>query len=79
MTFKTPQEALENIKSLKDGNILKNKTKATINGALVGMIGGAMIGYYKQYNVFLSAMVGAFSGGLISNLLVQPKKDEYEW
>lgn len=79
MTFKTPQEALENIKSLKGGNILQNKTKATINGAFVGMVGGAMIGYYKQYNVFLSAMVGAFSGGLISNLLVQPKKDEYEW
>jgi len=76
----TPQKALENIKSFKNGSILKNKTKATINGAFVGMVGGAMIGYYKKYNVFLSAMVGAFSGGLISNLLVDSKKqDEYDW
>ena len=29
----TPQKALENIKSFKNGSILKNKTKATINGA----------------------------------------------
>lgn len=76
----SPQQAMENIKSLKEKSILKNKTKATIHGAFVGMVGGAMVGYYKQYNVFLSAMIGAFSGGLISNLLVEPKKqDEYEW
>lgn len=79
MAVISPQKAMENIKSLKEKSILKNKTKATINGAFVGMVGGAMIGYYKKYNVFLSAMIGAFSGGLISNLLVEPKKDEYEW
>lgn len=76
----SPKQAMENIKSLKEKSILKNKTKATIHGAFVGMVGGAMIGYYKQYNVFLSAMIGAFSGGLISNLLVEKKKpEEYDW
>jgi uncharacterized protein YcfJ len=71
-----PKTALDNIKNLKSPDLLKNKTKATINGAFIGMVGGAMIGYYKGYNVFLSAMVGAFSGGLISNLIVSPKKSE---
>ena len=68
---------LEKVKSLKsnsDSMALK-KTKGTINGALIGMAGGLLLGYTRKYNLVTSAFLGAVLGGIVSQVLL-PKTEE---
>jgi hypothetical protein len=51
------------------------KTKGTVTGAFIGMAGGLLIGYSRQYNLVSSAFVGAILGGMVSHLLL-PKIDD---
>jgi hypothetical protein len=71
------KELLDKMKTLKsnsDSMALK-KTKGTITGAFIGMAGGLLVGFSRNYNLVSSAFVGAIVGGLISNLLL-PKTDD---
>jgi hypothetical protein len=71
------KEILDKVKDLKsksDSMALK-KTKGTISGALIGMGGGLLIGYTRQYNLITSAFLGALLGGIVSQILL-PKIDE---
>jgi proteasome assembly chaperone (PAC2) family protein len=71
------KELLDKMKSLKsnsDSMALK-KTKGTITGAMIGLAGGLLVGFSRNYNLVSSAFVGAIVGGLVSNLLL-PKTDD---
>jgi drug/metabolite transporter (DMT)-like permease len=51
------------------------RRKGTINGALIGMAGGLLVGLTRNYNLISSAVVGALLGGLIATVIL-PKNDE---
>jgi hypothetical protein len=71
------KEILDKLKDLKStSNSLEMKRrKGTINGALMGMAGGLLIGLTKNYNLISSAVVGALLGGLVATVIL-PKNDE---
>lgn len=71
------KEILDKVKDLKsksDSMALK-KTKGTVTGAFIGMAGGLLIGFTRNYNLISSAFVGALLGGVVSQLLL-PKTDD---
>lgn len=71
------KELLDKMKTLKsnsDSMALK-KTKGTITGAFIGMAGGLLVGFSRNYNLVSSAFVGALIGGLVSNLLLPKTED----
>ena len=67
-------DKLKNIKSSSDTFEMK-RTKGTINGALIGVAGGLLIGYTRNYSLLSSAIVGALVGGIFTNLIL-PKNDD---
>jgi hypothetical protein len=67
-------DKLKNLKSNSDSYEMKRR-KGTINGALIGVAGGMLIGYTRNYNLISSAIVGALIGGIATSLLL-PKNDE---
>ncbi len=69
-------EKVKNLKSNSDSMALK-KTKGTITGAFIGLAGGLLIGFSRNYNLVSSAFLGALVGGVISQLLL-PKLDDNE-
>lgn len=69
-------DKVKNLKSKSDSMALK-KTKGTITGAFIGMAGGLLVGFSRNYNLVSSAFIGAVLGGVVSHLLL-PKADEEE-
>jgi hypothetical protein len=69
-------EKLKNTKSTSDNLEMKRK-KGTISGALIGVAGGLLIGYTRNYNLLTSAIVGALVGGVVTTLIL-PKSDDDE-
>ena len=71
------KEILDKLKDLKStSNSLEMKRrKGTINGALIGMAGGLLVGLTRNYNLVSSAVVGALLGGLVATVIL-PKNDE---
>ena len=71
------KQILDKLKDLKStSNSLEMKRrKGTINGALIGMAGGLLVGLTRNYNLVSSAVVGALLGGLIATVIL-PKNDE---
>lgn len=67
-------DKLKNIKSSSDTFEMK-RTKGTINGALIGVAGGLLIGYTRNYSLLSSAIVGALVGGILTTLIL-PKNDD---
>lgn len=59
-------------------DIFLQRTSASVNGAVTGLVFGLLIGHYKNKNLYISALVGAIIGGVASNILISPKtkKDE---
>jgi drug/metabolite transporter (DMT)-like permease len=51
------------------------KTKGTISGAFIGMAGGLLIGFSRNYNLVSSAFIGALLGGVASSLLLPKIED----
>ena len=71
------KEILDRVKDLKsksDSMALK-KTKGTITGAFIGVAGGLLIGFTRNYNLISSAFVGALLGGVVSHLLLPKNED----
>jgi hypothetical protein len=52
-------------------DILMLTTKASINGAVTGLILGLMIGYYKKQNIYVSGLIGAVVGGVATGIIVR--------
>jgi len=48
-------------------------SKASVNGAVTGLVLGLMIGYYKNKNIYVTGLVGAIIGGLSTAILVNRK------
>lgn len=71
------KQILDKLKDLKStSNSLEMKRrKGTINGALIGMAGGLLIGLTRNYNLVSSAVVGALLGGLVATVIL-PKNEE---
>ncbi len=81
MEQQTAQEILASAKKWSNKSDLSMiKTKATISGAFTGLVAGAMVGYYKNYNVYMTSLAGAFIGGIVTNAFLgtnQEKEDQF--
>lgn len=53
--------------------VLLITTKASINGAVTGLVIGLMVGYYKDKNIYISGLIGALIGGVATTILVNKK------
>jgi uncharacterized protein YcfJ len=79
---KNGQEILDETSALLNKDYkqeLLTKTKGTVQGAFAGMVGGAMFGYFKGKNIYVTGFVGLLIGGLISSIMVgKLSKDDGE-
>jgi hypothetical protein len=48
-------------------------TKASVNGAVTGLVLGLMVGYYKSKNIYVSGLIGAVIGGVATAMIVNKK------
>jgi uncharacterized membrane protein YeaQ/YmgE (transglycosylase-associated protein family) len=64
---------VKDIVSKDKREILMLTTKASVNGAVTGLIIGMMFGFYKQKNVYISGLVGAVIGGVSTAIIVNKK------
>ena len=64
---------VKDIVSKDKREILLLTTKASVNGAVTGLIIGMMFGFYKQKNVYISGLVGGIIGGVATALIVNKK------
>ena len=48
-------------------------SKASVNGAVTGLVLGLMVGYYKNKNIYVTGLVGAIIGGISTAILVNKK------
>jgi hypothetical protein len=73
------KEILDKLKQLKSksDNMSMRKSRATVNGALIGAAGGLLVGMARNYILISSAMVGSVLGALVT-YLVLPKSDDNE-
>jgi len=71
------KEILDKLKSLKSTStsMEMKRRKGLINGGLIGMAGGVLIGLTRNYNLVSSAVVGALIGGLVTSVIL-PKSDD---
>jgi outer membrane lipoprotein SlyB len=61
-------------KSKDDNQIILEQTKGTFKGSAIGLLVGLYIGYSRKYNMFLSGVIGAISGGLVSKIFIGKDK-----
>ena len=64
-------QEVKDIVSKDKRDILMLTTKASINGAVTGLILGLMIGYYKKQNVYVAGLIGAVIGGVATGIIVR--------
>jgi hypothetical protein len=48
-------------------------SKASVNGAVTGLVLGLMVGYYKSKNIYVTGLVGAIIGGVATAIIVNKK------
>ncbi len=53
--------------------LLMMTSKASVNGAVTGLVLGLMVGYYKNKNIYVTGLVGAIIGGVSTAILVNKK------
>jgi len=53
--------------------ILLLTTRASVNGAVTGLVLGLMIGYWKNKNIYITGLVGAVIGGVATGIIVNKK------
>ena len=64
---------VKNIVSKDKRDILLHTSKASVNGAVTGLVLGLMIGHYKNKNVDVSGLIGATVGGIATAIIVSKK------
>jgi galactitol-specific phosphotransferase system IIC component len=73
------KDVLDKINEMKiDSDSIKvKKNKGIISGTFIGMAGGLLIGFSRNYNLISSAVVGSLLGAIVSYIsLNQFNKDE---
>jgi len=73
------KDVLDKINEMKiDSDSIKvKKNKGIISGTFIGMAGGLLIGFSRNYNLISSAVVGSLLGAIVSYIsLNQINKDE---
>jgi outer membrane lipoprotein SlyB len=63
----------KDIASKDKREVLMVTTKASVNGAVTGLILGLMIGYWKNKNVYVAGLIGAIIGGVATSIIVNKK------
>jgi hypothetical protein len=53
--------------------LLMMTSKASVNGAVTGLVLGLMVGYYKNKNIYVTGLVGAIIGGVATAIIVNKK------
>lgn len=71
-------DALNNIRSMKEDDSFIDKAKMTIRGSAFGLVVGLMYGWYHQKNLYVYGVLGAIGGGLINYALLGIKKDKID-
>jgi uncharacterized membrane protein YeaQ/YmgE (transglycosylase-associated protein family) len=66
-------DEVKDIVSKDKREILLMTTRASVNGAMTGLIVGMMFGFYKQKNVYVSGLVGAIVGSVATAIIVNKK------
>lgn len=70
----SPKELLDQAKGFAkrdSGDFMVVRTKATVTAGLCGLVLGAMIGFYKKTNVYMSATIGCVGFGLLANQFIK--------
>jgi hypothetical protein len=73
------EDAKDYMKNVKDivnkdkRELLMMTSKASVNGAVTGLVLGLMIGYYKNKNIYATGLVGAIIGGVATAIIVNKK------
>ena len=68
------QDFLQNAKDIANKDkreILMLTTKASVNGAVTGLLIGLMVGYWKDKNIYVSGLIGAVIGGVATGIIVK--------
>lgn len=66
-------QEVKDIVSQDKRDILLLTTKASVNGAVTGLVLGLMVGYYKDKNIYVSGLIGAIVGGVATAMIVNKK------
>ena len=67
------KELLDKISTNKtkgDNDIIKEQTRGSLQGSAIGLFLGLYIGHTRNYNLVMSAAVGALLGGFISKYFI---------
>lgn len=49
---------------------LTQLTEGTITGAIIGTVGGVLIGVYHHKNIYLTGFIGMLIGGVVSKVII---------
>jgi uncharacterized protein YcfJ len=60
----------KDIASKDKREVLMVTTKASVNGAVTGLVLGLMIGHWKNKNIYVTGLVGAIIGGVATSIIV---------
>ena len=63
----------KDIASKDKREVLMITTKASVNGAVTGLVLGLMIGYWKNKNIYVTGLVGAIIGGVTTSIIINKK------
>ena len=66
-------QEVKDIVSKYKRDVLMLNTKASVNGAVTGLVLGLMVGYYKSKNIYVSGLIGAVIGGVSTAMIVNKK------
>jgi hypothetical protein len=66
-------QEVKGIVSKDKRDVLMLTTKASVNGAVTGLVLGLMVGYYKSKNIYVSGLIGAVIGGVATAIIVNKK------
>jgi hypothetical protein len=63
----------KDIASKDKREIILLTTRASVNGAVTGLVLGLMIGYWKNKNIYVTGLIGAIIGGVATSIIVNKK------
>lgn len=71
------KEILDKVKSLKStsDSLTIKRNRGVVNGAFIGMAGGLLVGFTRNYSLVSSAIVGSIMGALVSYLILPKNED----
>ena len=77
MSVKSPKEIVADVSGLTDEKKRKAfmlKAQSSVHGAFWGGAFGLLFAFYKSKNKYVSTLIGAGVGALVSNILTVEKK-----